>query len=82
MIDLEPVFPGSYTISIHSNVPGSPLYTLSAPSRFMGEGNGWTDFAKGASQLPGKSSDLAWWDSFIMDGRVRFTAVVTDESPA
>lgn len=82
MVDLHPGFPGSFTLSIDSNVPGSPLYTLSASSRFMGRGYGWTDFAKNASQLPGNSSDLAWWDSFIIDGHVRFTAVVNDESPA
>lgn len=78
MVDLQFDFPCSHKISIHSNVPGSPLYPLKMPSHFLRRCMGWADFAKTASKLPGDSSTLSWWDSFIIDGQIRLVAELCD----
>lgn len=75
----------SSKVSIHSKVPGCPLYTISEPARFgwlgmkNGLGWGWNRFPQVASRFPGDPMLLTWWDPFVMDGSIKLTAEVTDE---
>lgn len=79
MISLPHGIPCSFNLSIHSNVPSKPTYTLRQPTRFVSKDLGWSNFAQVASKLEGSPLVLSWWAPFIMNGHVKLTVEVEDE---
>lgn len=71
--------PCSVKFSVHSNMPDQAIISTRVNDRFHSTQYGVHNFAQHASNLPGDPLLLSWWDPFMVDGALQFTAELTDQ---